>query len=151
MSYVNDRCFMRSTILFLKPLVVICATGCLLSCFECPPAPLELPSAPLNAGEQVALSARVDGRVIGGEGCEGFWYVNDTLGGSVDEGLIDDCGRYTAPTIIDEPTTVEIIGSPYILGVTPDEEQRASCEERECVVCVDCCPYARGHLSISPA
>ena len=130
--------------------MAVVSTLYLLSCFDCPPSPLTLPSDSIVSGEQIQLTARLDGKTIGGEGCRGFWYVNNVLGGSDETGRVDSCGQYTAPDSVIESMTVTILGSPYLVGFDPVDKEKEFCEDEECTVCMDCCPSASARLFIRP-
>ena len=124
-----------------------------VSCL-CPPAPLKLPQRELSAGQELQLSAVVDGQRIGAseadatpDKCEGFWYVNHQLYGNDDVGHIDRCGLYRAPDVIAERTTITLTGSPTLFGISSEEIERC---ERDCVVCYDCCPHVEATLTLLP-
>ena len=84
---------------------------------------------PVAPGGSVSFRFDFDGDFIAGpEKCGGYWYVNEGLWGSPSEGVVTNCGVYSAP--LEPPCdTVVLTAMQY-----PDGQ------------CADCCPYARKTL-----
>ena len=117
------------------------------SCFHCPPLPLPLSKTELLSGESLALSIQMEGQMIGGDGCNGFWYVNHILYGNEQIGTIDECGVYTSPQT-EHDLEVILSASLYLMGLDSNEDQKLDCDTQDCIHCLDCCPIAQGTITI---